>query len=210
MFAINLSRFCGTPLQRDPFDYVIVANVLKREILSSVQNDFPRINDPGSYPLSELRYGATFGALIKELRGRRMREAFEDKFSLNLEPYPTVVTVRGHCGPNDGRIHTDLPGKVLTVLLYLNPSWQSTGGRLRLLRSATDLNEVAAEVPPLEGTLLAFRRCDHSWHGHQPFTGPRRVIQVNWVTRRHLWALRREELSSRVLRWAKKWLPQSA
>ncbi|HEY1378756.1 MAG TPA: hypothetical protein VGF55_18295, partial [Gemmataceae bacterium] len=33
-----------------------------------------------------------------------------------------------------------------------------------------------------EGTLVAFRRSDNSWHGHKPFVGPRRVIQLNWVT----------------------------
>ena len=38
------------------------------------------------------------------------------------------------------------------------------------------------EVPPTEGTLLAFRRADNSWHGHKPFAGERRVIQFNWVT----------------------------
>ena len=38
------------------------------------------------------------------------------------------------------------------------------------------------EVPPTEGTLLAFKRADNSWHGHKPFAGERRVIQFNWVT----------------------------
>ena len=51
-----------------------------------------------------------------------------------------------------------------------------------MLRSATDLEDVVAEVPPLEGTLLAFRRSDNSFHGHKSFVGPRRVIQLNWVT----------------------------
>jgi len=31
------------------------------------------------------------------------------------------------------------------------------------------------------GTLIAFLRSDHSWHGHLPFEGERRVIQFNWV-----------------------------
>jgi hypothetical protein len=66
----------------------------------------------------------------------------------------------------------------------MNPAWEQKGGCLRLLRSATDLDDVLVEVPPLEGTLVAFRRCDNSYHGHKPFTGPRRVIQLNWVTSR--------------------------
>ena len=54
-------------------------------------------------------------------------------------------------------------------------SWEQSAGRLRLLRSATDLNDVITEVPPVAGTLLAFKRSDNSWHGHEPFGGERRV-----------------------------------
>ncbi len=39
-----------------------------------------------------------------------------------------------------------------------------------------------AEVPPIAGTLLAFRRTDNSWHGHRPFDGVRRSIMLNWMT----------------------------
>jgi SM-20-related protein len=44
---------------------------------------------------------------------------------------------------------------------------------------------------------LIFRRCDHSFHGHLPFEGERKVIQMNWVTeqrfvdreaKRHRWS----------------------
>jgi hypothetical protein len=40
----------------------------------------------------------------------------------------------------------------------------------------------AAEAPAAGGALVAFLRSDHSWHGHLPFVGERRVIQFNWVT----------------------------
>jgi hypothetical protein len=62
----------------------------------------------------------------------------------------------------------------------MNPPWEAGGGRLRLLRTP-NLEDYTAEVPPDEGTLLAFRRSDTSWHGHEPFEGPRRAIQMNWV-----------------------------
>ena len=32
------------------------------------------------------------------------------------------------------------------------------------------------------GTVFAFLRSDNSWHGHQPFAGERKVVQVAWVT----------------------------
>ena len=30
--------------------------------------------------------------------------------------------------------------------------------------------------------MLAFKRSNNSWHGHEPFAGERRVIQFNWLT----------------------------
>ena len=38
------------------------------------------------------------------------------------------------------------------------------------------------EMKSVFGTLLVFRRSDNSWHGHKPFVGPRRAVQLNWVT----------------------------
>ncbi len=40
---------------------------------------------------------------------------------------------------------------------------------------------MAAEVSPKFGTLLVFRRSDNSWHGHEQYVGPRKVLQMNWV-----------------------------
>ena len=53
---------------------------------------------------------------------------------------------------------------------------------MRLLNNGTNIDDVAAEVPPTIGTLLVFRRSDRSFHGHNPYKGERKVIQMNWVT----------------------------
>jgi SM-20-related protein len=132
--------------------------------------------------VDQMSFGPAFQTLLDELEGDEFREAFEEKFSLDLADRPTVTTVRGHCDARDGKIHTDSKSKIITVLIYMNESWERPGGRLRLLRSATDLNAIITEVPPVAGTLLAFRRSDNSWHGHEPFAGERRVIQFNWLT----------------------------
>ncbi len=99
-----------------------------------------------------------------------------------MQDKPTLVTVRGQSGQRDGNIHTDSANKIITVLLYLNSHWEEMGGCLRLLRSGSDINDVITEVPPVDGTLVAFRRSDRSFHGHKPFIGPRRVVQFNWMT----------------------------
>jgi hypothetical protein len=190
---IDLDRFRATPLCREPFEYLIVPEFVRPEARTALGADFPNIAEPGSFPMRGLKHGPAFARLIQDLQSAAMRTAFEDKVGLDLSQLPTVLTVRGRSGPNDGFIHTDLPGKVITVLLYLNPSWESPGGRLRLLRSPDNIDDVIVEVPPVAGTLLAFRRSDNSYHGHKPFHGERRVIQMNWVTRAHWRSLCRNE-----------------
>jgi SM-20-related protein len=205
MQALDLARFRATPLTRTPFEYLIVPGFVKAEARAAINADYPRIDRPGSFPLSEVRGGQTFDALIRELNGADMRRAFEEKFRIDLAGRPTMTTVRGHCAERDGHIHTDAVTKIITVLIYMNPTWERAGGCLRLLRSPDDIEDVIVEVPPLEGTLLAFRRSDNSYHGHKSFVGERRVIQFNWITS---WGvMRREVLRHRFSAILKRLLP---
>ena len=73
-----------------------------------------------------------------------------------------------------------------------------TTGRLRLLRGPDNLEDVIAEVPPDEGTLLIFKNEPNAWHGFHAFEGPRRVIQLNWVT--DMGVVRREQFRHRSAR----------
>jgi len=179
---LDLAAFRAMPLEREPFQYLVVPAFIKREALSRINADYPKIAERGSFPVSQVTYGPAFQALLDQLEGDEFRKAFEEKFGLELAGRPTTTTVRGQCGRGDGKIHTDSLSKIITVLIYMNPTWEKPGGRLRLLRSGSDLNDVLVEVPPVEGTLVAFERADNSWHGHEPFVGERRVIQFNWVT----------------------------
>jgi SM-20-related protein len=171
-----------TPLEVDPFEFIVVPNFVKPEKLAGIAADHPDVPGAGSHPPSELRITGHFAGLLKELQSEAFRKAIEAKFGIDLEGRSTTTTVRGYVRKKDGQIHTDSKTKIITVLLYLNEGWDEEGGRLRLLRSGADLEDYVAEVPPFGGTLLVFRRSDNSWHGHKPFEGPRRAIQFNWVT----------------------------
>ncbi|HLY88994.1 MAG TPA: 2OG-Fe(II) oxygenase, partial [Acetobacteraceae bacterium] len=115
-----------------------------------------------------------------------------------------METLRSRCRLRDGAIHTDCALKQVTALIYLNDGWLDQCGRLRLPSGPDDIEDMIAEVPPLAGTLLAFRRSDNSWHGHKPFAGVRRAIMLNWMTDAS--AARRERtrhaFSARVKRMA--------
>ncbi len=177
----DLDAFRAAPLEREPYEHVVLRNFVRPEALRRINSDYPRIAQAGSFPLDSLKFGPGFRAMIDALESEEFRKAFEEKFAVDLTSRPTTITVRGRCGTHDGKIHNDSTSKIITILLYMNPAWDDSGGRLRLLRSRDDINDVAIEVPPSDGTLVAFLRSDRSWHGHLPFEGERRVIQFNWV-----------------------------
>jgi hypothetical protein len=202
---IDFERFRKTPLVREPFDHLVVSGFLRAEALDPVLSGFPPIAKGGSFPESELSFGPGFARLLEELRGAELRSAVAEKFGLDLEGRPIMVTVRGQARAKDGRIHTDTETKIVTILLYLNPGWKDEGGRLRLLRSSASLDDYFAEVPPEAGTAVFFRCTDNAWHGHTPYVGERRAIQLNWVTDESV--VRHEERRHRFSARLKKWLP---
>jgi SM-20-related protein len=182
MALIDLAAFEAAPLETDPYAHVIAQGFVSGEALKAVIADYPDVPGPGSYPGDTLAIHGAFGELVREMEGPEFRAAVERKFALSLAGLPTMYTVRGWCRAEDGKIHTDSRTKVITILLYLNQDWEADGGRLRLLRSGDSLANPVKEVPPNGGTLLAFRRSQTSWHGHEPFEGRRRALQLNWVT----------------------------
>lgn len=179
---LDLGALERTPLVTDPFPYVIVPGFVRSPARAALARDFPAIAEPGSFPVGDLSFGPAFHDFVAELEGPALRAAFAEKFAIDLAGRPTMITVRGQARAADGRIHSDASTKLITVLIYMNESWEAEGGRLRLLRSPESLDAPVAEVPPAAGTLLAFRVTPHSWHGHAPVSGPRRVVQLNWVS----------------------------
>jgi SM-20-related protein len=203
--------FRAMPLSREPYEHVIVDGFVKPEGLAKINADYPAIEDTGSFPVEGLQFGPGFQSMVDALESETFRKAFEEKFQVDLSGRPTTITVRGRCAGGDGQIHTDSVGKIITILIYLNPVWDNSGGRLRLLR-AKNIEEVAAEVVPSGGNLVAFLRSDHSWHGHLPFSGERRVIQFNWVVnkRNQTVVLLRHRLSASVKRLLRTAKPSKA
>jgi hypothetical protein len=194
--AIDVSRVAAAPLETAPYEHVVISGFIRDSWKERIYNDYPEIKTAGSLPLNTTKYGPHFQRLIDEMDSDEFRAAVEKKFNVDLKGKPTMFTVRGNCRMKDGKVHTDSESKIITVLLYMNQPWQNQGGRLRLLKSG-NLEDVATEISPDIGTLLIFKRSASSWHGHLPFEGERKVIQMNWVTaqkyvdreqKRHLWS----------------------
>jgi SM-20-related protein len=181
MAYLDLDTLASQPLSHSPYEHIVVKKFVKPDAFVGVTKDFPAVPGPGSHPPSELKINGHFKGLMDELMGDDFRRAIEQKFNIDLTGRPTMYTVRGFLRGTDGQVHTDSKTKIITVLVYLNEPWQEAGGKLRILKS-DNVEDYASEIEPSEGTLLVFKRSDNSWHGHLPYEGPRRAIQLNWVT----------------------------
>jgi hypothetical protein len=199
---IDLDAFNATPLTREPFLFLMVPRFVKPEAMTAINRDYPLVSHPGSFPLPTLTYGPAFADFIQAIQGPEFTRAVERKLGVNLDGRPTMVTARGVSAARDGQIHTDSRTKLITVLIYMNNAWEAKTGRLRLLRGPDNLDDVIAEVPPDEGTLLIFKNEPNAWHGFHAFEGPRRVIQLNWVTDQGV--VRREQARHRVSAFFKR------
>ena len=179
---LNLDKLRAAQVESDPFEYTIVPAFLGADSVARINATYPNIEKGGSYPVESLENTMAIKDVIAELDSPEFEALIEEKFDVALEGRPKMYSLRGYTRAKDGSIHTDSKDKIITVLLYLNENWQQPGGRLRILRDGKNVDNFAAEVAPDNGTLLVFKRSDTSWHGHHPFDGPRRSLQMNWMT----------------------------
>jgi hypothetical protein len=180
---LNADAVRNAPLSREPYSFFLGSGVLKEEAIPDLKRDFPNITKPGYLTVDEVDLKGKFKTLVDEIESDEFSSVLSEKFGINLNQYPRLTTIRKLSQSKDGRIHTDGPSKVMTLLIYMNDEWQADGsGRLRVLYDENKFEPYAAEVPPTMGTVFAFLRSDKSWHGHQPFAGERKVVQTAWIT----------------------------
>lgn len=170
---------------REPFPFLAARNFLPEARRAEIAADYPSYTRPGFFPLDERECGPAVRAIVRSLEHPAFADALGRQLGVeNLGALPTIVTLRKWSKDSDGRIHNDGRAKVVTALLYLNETWPDTsGGCFRVLNDEHSFDHLAApEVKPLYGYFAAFRRTENSWHGHLPYVGERRVIQIAWLT----------------------------
>jgi hypothetical protein len=174
-----------TVVRTDPFCFLVAREQLPRGAASELERDFPKYAGAGFFPYEEKDCGPSVNQLVADLIDPAVATAVGKRLGIdNLGQYPTLVTLCRALNKRHGTIHTDSRSKVATALLYLNQSWPDTSdGCLRFLGRVDDVDSlVAPELKPLYGNFAVFKRSDNSFHGHLPFEGERRVIQVAWLT----------------------------
>ncbi|CAM0998727.1 Prolyl 4-hydroxylase alpha subunit Fe(2+) 2OG dioxygenase domain-containing protein [Rhodanobacter sp. Root179] len=174
-----------TTVQHDPFPFMVAHGQLPDEVRSDLDRDFPKYASAGFFPYDPADCGPSVNALIRDMTAPDFASAIGRRLGIDdLGRYPTLVTLCRLLNKRHGTIHTDSRSKIATALIYLNPQWPDTSeGCLRFLHRIDDIDSVIApELTPLYGEFAVFKRCDNSFHGHLPYEGERRVIQVAWLT----------------------------
>lgn len=179
---LNIQALQNTATKVDPFPYFTLPQSVAPELVHNVIRDFPKIADGGSYNLDDVEIKGEFKRFLDALDTPEFRQILCDKFDVDVMTLPMMITLRGHSRKKDGRIHTDSKTKVLTILIYLNESWESETGKLRILRSGNNMDDFVEEVDPGPGAMVAFKVTDNCWHGYVPFEGQRQSIQINFLT----------------------------
>jgi len=173
-----------TTVRREPFAFMTAHGQLPDAARPDLERDFPRYGEAGFFPWDPADCGPAVNALIEQLTTPEVASAIGTRLGIeDLGQYPTLVTLCRHLNKRHGTIHTDSKSKVATALLYLNPQWPDTSeGCLRFLSRIDDIDAMLEpELKPLYGEFAVFRRADNSFHGHLPYEGERRVVQVAWL-----------------------------
>ena len=179
---LNFDVVRNADVHTQPYRYIVGDGFLKEDKIEQLRQDFPTIDKPGFLTVQEVDLRGTFKQLIDELESSEMADALSSKLGLDLDSHPRLTTIRRLSQLKDGRIHTDSESKLATFLVYMNDAWNDDGaGRLRVLNGPDDFDAMTAEISPVMGSCFGFRRADNSWHGHKPFAGERRVVQITWL-----------------------------
>ena len=179
--VFDFDALSAAETSRDPFPFLIAKGCVSEERAAEIRNDYPEIKRATFVPLAALKRRGAFDAIARDLESPRLAEALGPLLGVDLSAKPRMITVRKVSKSSDGGIHNDSASKIVTMLLYLNDSWSDGGGAVRALRSSKSFDDYAIEVPPISGTVFAFRRTENSWHGHLPYAGLRYVIQTTFL-----------------------------
>jgi hypothetical protein len=179
--VLDLEVLRAAPTQTEPFVHVRGRDLLRPQAAQALHADFPPIARTGFRDLGELEPRGAFADLIADLEGDELSEVLGEKFGEPYAELPRLITVRRLSAAHEGAIHRDSEKKIMSLLIYLNDAWGAPGGRLRLLNGPDSFDDYGAEIEPLTGAFVAFPRTEGSWHGHKPFVGERRAVQVAWL-----------------------------
>ncbi|MES1198505.1 MAG: 2OG-Fe(II) oxygenase [Pseudomonadota bacterium] len=179
---LNLDAIAQSKISSEPYRFFQGANFLRDEQIDPIERDFPKLKNAGFLTLQEIQPEGAFAGFMEELQAPALTAAVSEALQFDLTKRPQLITIMRLCPKRAGRVHTDGKAKLATMLTYFNRTWPAGhDGAIRVVRREDDVNDYVVEVPPLMGNVFGFLRSDSSWHGHLPFEGERKVVQLTWL-----------------------------
>ena len=183
---IDFNKLQSAEVDKTHFPFFTLDNcLLENPSSAALARDFPDIKSGGSIPPSSINLKRSVKKLISDLESQEMKAILEEKLNVDLSNSEIVTTLRGYSRKKDGKIHTDSKSKIITLLLYLNESWEYETGKLRMLKNEENLEEFIKEIPATLGSVVAFKVTENCFHGFLPFEGKRQSIQMNYVYKKN-------------------------
>jgi SM-20-related protein len=199
---LHIDTIAAHTLQTAPYKWAAIDNLFSAADAQALAASFPHdhfktLRDPGGEKVFEydarslVHMGATevsfpdslspaWRTLAQELCSTPYRTAMSKLVGIDLMQSPLEVNIF-HYGAGDSLgPHRDLETKIVTHVLYFNPTWDANdGGYLTILGSA-DHEDVVARIMPIIGNSAVIVRSEHSWHE------VRRVVDTCQWSRRSL------------------------
>lgn len=180
--VLKLDELKNATVSSSPYPYFVVENSIVESEVQAVIKDFPKIEQGSSYNIEDVEIKPHFAQLLASVDTPEFRQILTEKFEVDVMKHPMMITLRGFSRQKDGRIHSDSKSKLITILIYLNESWDAPTGRLRILNDDKDIHNYVTEINAGPGSLVAFKVTDNGWHGYIPYEGQRQSIQINFLT----------------------------
>ena len=193
---LNKQALMAAIINKDFFPYCYIKNSLNNnQLTKKILLDFPLIKKGGSFNIPSKEN--SINELVNDFKNPVIKSILSDKFNVDLDRASTIATLRGYSRRKDGNIHSDSSSKILTILIYLNKTWDHENGLLRLLKTKDNLDDYIVEIPANLGSMVIFKVTNNCWHGYKSFEGERKSIQINYVHKRsHKVHLIRHSISS--------------
>lgn len=185
-YMIDLDRIRTSKLKRAPYRWAAVDRLFRPADAERLARSFPSdhyklVSGYGGekdyeYEARELiAMGAdtishpsdlsdAWRSLAEDFLSPSYRQALSQLTGCDLSTAPLEVNVF-HYGPGASLgVHSDLPDKIVTHVLYFNESWDVKNGGCLSILSAKDPKALVAKIPPIVGNSAVLVRSADSWH----------------------------------------------
>lgn len=127
----------------------------------------PMVSMDGGLPFHD-HLSPAWRRLTEQVASTGLAARLSDVVDLDISQAPMECNAHRYGPGDDLGPHTDLPIKIVTLVVYFTPVASGLKGGDFLVLDGQDATRVVAAVPATSGNAVTFRRADNSWHAVAP------------------------------------------